>query len=75
MLWDSEQPRYGGSGIVPLEPDRLWRLTGHCAVVLAALPSKARPEQPEMGSFEPEDDDIHPVIRRKRRQKPEDSAC
>ena len=44
VLWYSEQPRYGGSGIVPLEPDRLWRLTGHCAVVLAARPSRAHPE-------------------------------
>ncbi len=70
QLWHSEQPRYGGSCIAPLEHDRPWRLMGNCAVVLATRPAQPRPEEPEMGSTQPEDDEIHPTIRRKRREKP-----
>jgi len=68
LLWYSEHPRYEGSGISPLEPGRPWRLSGNCTVVLAARPAPPRPEEPEMGSTQPEDDDVHPAIRRKRRE-------
>ncbi len=35
LLWSSESPRYGGAGIVPLDPEGIWRLPGQAAVVLA----------------------------------------
>jgi maltooligosyltrehalose trehalohydrolase len=63
VLWFSEHPKYGGSGIAPLEPDQPWRLSGHTAVVLAAEPAPDRPEEPAMGSTRAKDFDIHPSIR------------
>jgi maltooligosyltrehalose trehalohydrolase len=66
VLWFSEHPRYGGSSIPPLEPVSPWRLSGHCAVVLAPAPAPPRPEEPEMGSTHREDHDVHPALRRKR---------
>jgi maltooligosyltrehalose trehalohydrolase len=35
LLWSSEAPSYGGGGIVPLDPEGIWRLPGQAAVVLA----------------------------------------
>jgi maltooligosyltrehalose trehalohydrolase len=63
LLWFSEHPNYGGSGIAPLEPEQPWRFSGHGAVVLAAEPAPPRPEEPAMGSTRAEDFDIHPSIR------------
>ena len=34
MAWSSEDPCYGGGGIVPLESEENWRLPGEAAVVL-----------------------------------------
>jgi maltooligosyltrehalose trehalohydrolase len=34
LLWSSEAPRYGGAGIVPLNPDGIWRIPGHAAIIL-----------------------------------------
>jgi maltooligosyltrehalose trehalohydrolase len=36
VLWSSEDARYGGSGIAPVETDHGWRLPGEAAVALAA---------------------------------------
>ena len=35
LLWSSEAPRYGGAGIVPLDPEGIWRLPGQAAIVLS----------------------------------------
>ena len=35
LLWSSEAPRYGGAGIVPLDPEGIWRLPGQTAIILA----------------------------------------
>jgi maltooligosyltrehalose trehalohydrolase len=35
LLWSSEEPRYGGAGVVPLDPEGIWRLPGQAAVILA----------------------------------------
>lgn len=67
VTWFSEDPRYGGSGIPPLESDQPWRAPGHSAVVLAPVPAPDRPDEPEMGSTEVEDYDVHPALRRRRR--------
>jgi maltooligosyltrehalose trehalohydrolase len=67
ILWFSEHPRYGGSGIPPLEPEQPWRAPGHSAVVLTPTPAPDRPEEPDMGTTIVEDYDIHPAIRRRRR--------
>ncbi len=34
LLWSSEAPRYGGAGIVPLDPEGIWRIPGQAAIVL-----------------------------------------
>jgi maltooligosyltrehalose trehalohydrolase len=67
VLWFSEHPRYGGSSIPPLEPGEPWRTPGHCAVVLAPIPASPRPEEPQLGSADGDDHDVHPAILRKRR--------
>ena len=67
VLWFSEHPRYGGSGIPPFEPEQPWRASGHSAVVLTPVPAPERPEQPDMGTTIVEDYDIHPAIRGCRR--------
>lgn len=69
VIWFSEDPRYGGSGMPPLEPDQPWRMPGHCAAVLVPVPGPERPEEPEMGSIEVEDYDIHPALRGRRRRE------
>ncbi len=35
MRWSSEDPRYGGAGMTPLEPEGNWHLSGECAALLA----------------------------------------
>ncbi|MFL6277865.1 MAG: malto-oligosyltrehalose trehalohydrolase [Blastocatellia bacterium] len=38
-LWSSEDPRYGGSGMPPLDTEKEnWRLPGHAAVALTPVP-------------------------------------
>ena len=34
-VWSSEDPRYGGGGIAPVDTDEGLRLPGHAAIVLA----------------------------------------
>ena len=34
ILWSSEDPRYGGDGVTPLEDEDNWHLPGHTATVL-----------------------------------------
>jgi len=34
VLWYSEHPRYGGSGVPPIKTQDYWRLPGHTALVL-----------------------------------------
>ena len=34
VLWSSEDPRYGGDGVTPLEDEANWHLPGHSATVL-----------------------------------------
>jgi maltooligosyltrehalose trehalohydrolase len=68
-LWFSEHPRYGGPGIPPYDPEEPWSLPGHCAMVLAAVPAPPRPEEPEMGSWRGEDYEIHPTLRKRRRDQ------
>ncbi len=34
ILWSSEDPRYGGGGMTPLEDEDNWHLPGHTATVL-----------------------------------------
>ena len=34
VLWSSEDPRYGGDGVTPLEDEANWHLPGHTATVL-----------------------------------------
>jgi maltooligosyltrehalose trehalohydrolase len=36
LLWSSEDPKYGGSGITSIEIGPGWRIPGHTAVVLCA---------------------------------------
>ena len=34
LLWSSEEPKYGGSGVAPFEDEKGWHLTGHSALAL-----------------------------------------
>jgi maltooligosyltrehalose trehalohydrolase len=34
ILWSSEDPRYGGDGVIPLEDEGNWYVPGHTATVL-----------------------------------------
>jgi maltooligosyltrehalose trehalohydrolase len=34
VLWSSEDPRYGGSGTLPLDTEDNWRIPGHAAVAM-----------------------------------------
>jgi maltooligosyltrehalose trehalohydrolase len=34
VAWSSEDPRYGGTGMVPLDTDNTWRLPGHATILL-----------------------------------------
>jgi maltooligosyltrehalose trehalohydrolase len=52
LLWSSEHPRYGGSGIAPLYTDENWQLPGHAAVVLSPeCTDNAEPSSPCQGAF------------------------
>ncbi|MBI2816457.1 MAG: malto-oligosyltrehalose trehalohydrolase [Acidobacteria bacterium] len=42
MLWCSEHPRYGGTGVSPYETEENWRLPGHGAVVMECIPAEER---------------------------------
>jgi maltooligosyltrehalose trehalohydrolase len=39
ILWSSEDPRYGGLGIAPLDAQENWHLPGHAAVALGPAPT------------------------------------
>jgi maltooligosyltrehalose trehalohydrolase len=45
LLWSSDDPAYGGPGVVQPEQDDGWRLPGRAAVVLAPAPREARAER------------------------------
>jgi maltooligosyltrehalose trehalohydrolase len=36
VIWSSEDPRYGGPGTAPLDPDESWQLPGETSMLLAA---------------------------------------
>jgi maltooligosyltrehalose trehalohydrolase len=38
VLWSSEDPRYGGTGAVPVENESGWLLIGKSAVVFGEVP-------------------------------------
>jgi maltooligosyltrehalose trehalohydrolase len=38
VRWSSEDPRYGGAGMTPLDADGNWRVTGDCAALLIPRP-------------------------------------
>ena len=38
ILWSSEAPRYGGLGVLHPDTEENWRLPGHAAVLLSAVP-------------------------------------
>jgi maltooligosyltrehalose trehalohydrolase len=40
ILWSSEDPRYGGTGTPPLDTDENWRIPGHAAVAMHAIPKE-----------------------------------
>jgi maltooligosyltrehalose trehalohydrolase len=39
ILWSSDEVRYGGSGVAPIETRQNWCISGHAAVVLAPQPA------------------------------------
>src|SRR5215813_9936257 len=39
IMWSSENPRYGGLGIAPLDAEGHWHLPGHAAVALGPAPT------------------------------------
>ncbi|HXF27837.1 MAG TPA: hypothetical protein VN610_11195, partial [Bryobacteraceae bacterium] len=41
ILWSSESPQYGGSGIAPLETAKAWRIPGQSATVLRPVADSA----------------------------------
>jgi maltooligosyltrehalose trehalohydrolase len=41
VRWSSEDPRYGGPGVAPIDSDAGWRLPAEAAVLLAARPDGA----------------------------------
>jgi maltooligosyltrehalose trehalohydrolase len=43
MIWCSERPVYGGSGVAPLPPEGLWTLQANCAWVFRAEPVSPKP--------------------------------
>lgn len=42
LRWSSEDPRYGGEGMPPVEDDNNWHLPGESAVLLTATPDSRR---------------------------------
>lgn len=45
-LWTSEEIRYGGTGLAPLNPDAVWHLPGESAIVLTTEPAPAESPAP-----------------------------
>jgi maltooligosyltrehalose trehalohydrolase len=41
VRWSSEEPRYGGPGVAPIEGDAGWRLPAEAAMLMAAVPDGA----------------------------------
>jgi maltooligosyltrehalose trehalohydrolase len=39
ILWSSDEVRYGGAGVAPLETRQNWRIPGHAAVLLEPQPA------------------------------------
>jgi maltooligosyltrehalose trehalohydrolase len=39
IAWSSDDLRYGGAGVAPVETRRNWRLPGHAAVLLEPQPA------------------------------------
>lgn len=37
LIWGSDDPKYGGEGIPPVESETGWNLPGHCALVFIAV--------------------------------------
>ncbi|OHV82277.1 malto-oligosyltrehalose trehalohydrolase [Rhizobium sp. LCM 4573] len=44
VVWSSEDPVYGGSGVRPIDLQYHWTLTGDCALLLAATHGEFRPK-------------------------------
>jgi maltooligosyltrehalose trehalohydrolase len=44
LRWSSEEPRYGGCGTLPLEPEEPWQIPGHAAIVLTPQETAHAPE-------------------------------
>jgi maltooligosyltrehalose trehalohydrolase len=44
VLWSSEDPRYGGCGMAPLEDEENWHIPGHAAVVLQPRTGEVKEE-------------------------------
>jgi maltooligosyltrehalose trehalohydrolase len=45
LLWSSESPDYGGSGIAEMELDENWIISGHSAVLLRAVKIRKKDEK------------------------------
>jgi maltooligosyltrehalose trehalohydrolase len=39
IRWSSEDPKYGGMGVAPLDTEQNWIIPGCCAVLLAPCPN------------------------------------
>jgi maltooligosyltrehalose trehalohydrolase len=47
LLWSSDHPDYGGSGVLPLVSEGPWLLRGHATIVVASLPgTESRKNRP-----------------------------
>jgi maltooligosyltrehalose trehalohydrolase len=51
IAWSSDDVRYGGAGIAPVETRQNWRLPGHAAVLLEPRPA-AGVDDPASGDGE-----------------------
>ena len=40
VLWSSEDPKYGGQGTAPPAGEENWRLPGHAAIAMRAVPDE-----------------------------------
>jgi maltooligosyltrehalose trehalohydrolase len=56
MIWHSEHPDYGGSGMAPLGIQGSWRLTGQAAAVLRAVPQSIPPSTEDPAHLQREQD-------------------
>src|SRR5215475_14569376 len=63
VLWSSEDPRYGGLGIAPLDAHENWYLPGHAAVALGPTPI---PEEKILAAQRRKEaewrGDVHPTV-------------